>query len=268
MKCLHRLSLLVLVAMLVGVGFVRADILGAAYAYQAGFSEDFDSMGTTGTNAPGSGGHTYWSVFVNGNQQAESLYVNTWGGVVDGHNAGGTVATDRGLGIYRSAIGEPASLLTAHFQNQTGGNLDALELYFDLEVPWVRYSTSNRVAAIETWYSTDNANWSNMGAGFAGQILNQSHTATTWLSDAEMDAESRALRSLGGVYALPSALSSGADFYVQWRAPGGSLDGNNRTHMLLSIDNITVPVPEPGTLALGMLGAGLLAARRRRAVKG
>src|SRR5215471_10314379 len=90
----------------------------------SGLYESFDQMGPAGTRAPGqpSGAlwNSYWSLQLQGatpTEQYDSLALPVANPAIDAFNGGSTGATDRALGLYTAANGNPTRDMVASFQN-------------------------------------------------------------------------------------------------------------------------------------------------------
>lgn len=90
--------------------------MGAGYVLKSGpagaVMENFDSMGSAGTSAPGMGEHTYWSINVANVERATNLFVANTFPANGAFNAGPwtdsglTPESDRALGVYAGAAGD------------------------------------------------------------------------------------------------------------------------------------------------------------------
>ena len=210
----------------------------AAYSYQFGMLETFDS--TTGTNAPTLNGQSLWSVFANGVEFAQNLIVSTnatWGGETKGFNAG--TGTDRMLAFGKTGGMAENSFLIAGFSNETGKDLTEIELYYDLECCWIRYTNQFRSAELVASISTNGVTWNRLPALDATVSNTNADQALTWLSDAEMDRQSLAKRNIGGIISLPETvmpIKPGQKFYIRWATTTASSCKN----MTYGIDNLRV----------------------------
>lgn len=220
--------------------------MGAAYSYRPGLAEDFDDMGLAGRVAPGDGNDTYWSAVGNSTEYALNLSLAVATDLypsASAWNARGAM-TDRHLGVYKTANGENARLV-ARFRNDTGSTLRTLELYYDLECAWSRFtSTSLRRAALAASISSNATTWVALPAAFsaAATNANASVPAQQWMSDAEMDAWGMSRRNLGGTVDLTQApyftVPTGGTFYVRWDASGGSA---STKQINVGVDNLRGP---------------------------
>ena len=224
-----------------------AAIMGAEYDYDYGFVEDFDSMGTD-TNAPGTGGDTYWSVLMkdpSGNEWAERLKVptNEWGGSNGGYNAPWT-SSDRHLAGYWTddPLAQGPQEFRARFRNDMGQPLDIIRLVYDFECAWSRLDNSKfRQATLQVEFSTNNfATYQTMG-GFGAEVDNSQVTLADderWLSDSEMDSLSMSVRKVGGSFSPTIDVPAGGTFYIRWRRVVGSGGASPAQNMNFGIDNI------------------------------
>ncbi len=272
-------------------------------------SAGYDDTVVAGTTTSG----TKWSVRTKDGEFATSLrnpYVNPYGGnswaftergyagggdaqlIAEGSHTGTAAdypsGTEYNLSVFGGSRGNNAGTgnnveMTARFTNNTGGDLDALTLYFDVEVSHLRgdwASQKTYLGLVNLAVSTDNATWTNIASfGEAGDGVDSSlglisgddidaaiaaigsGTGRGWYTDAEMDANGLSKRGLGGTYDVSAlGIDDGTDFYVRWGVPQNS--GQQRVQF--GIDNLTT-IPEPGSIALLGLGGLALIARRRRA---
>ncbi len=211
----------------------------AAYSYKSGLIETFDSMQMS-TKAPMLNGQTLWSVFANGVEFAQNLIVSTndtWGGETKGFNAG--TGTDRMLAFGKTGGMAENSFLIAGFSNETGKDLTEIELYYDLECCWVRYTGSQQVrsASLLASISTDGVTWNRLPALDATVSNTNANQALTWLSDAEMDRQSLSKRNIGGIISLSGTvppIKPGQKFYIRWATDYVSSCKN----MTYGIDNL------------------------------
>jgi hypothetical protein len=263
--------------------------LGLAYAVTSGGGalETFDSMGPTGTRAPGvqNGAQwdSYWSVYSqeNGGERYANLALDP-GMAINAYNGGGASgidSLDRALGLYTNSSWNPTRYATARFENATGSSLSSFFLQFDAEF-WIQ-RLANRWGGVQAYYSTDNATWTDLGPSFEATFLSPS--ANTGWVDGNAAANRTAL--VGGVIDLSArglaSLASGQDFYIRFSMsqgltrPAGAGVAANPSHVGAFLDNVWVgttsrppvplPIPEPGTAALVAFGLASLARRGRGA---
>jgi len=264
----------------------------------------FDDTAAAGTTVSG----TKWSVRSKNGEHAAALrnaYANPYNGspwaftetgyagggdaeLPAGGTGGGSTDTEYNLSVYGGSRGNNAGTgnnveMTARFTNNTGGNLDDLALFFDVEVAHLRgdfASQSTYLGLLNLAVSTDNATWTNVASfGEAGDGSDSSlglingdainaavaaiggGTGRGWYTDAEMDANDLSVRNLGGTFDVSAlSIADGTDFYVRWGLP----QNTDQQRIQFGIDNITT-VPEPASLALLGIGGLCMLGRRRKA---
>jgi hypothetical protein len=209
----------------------------AAYSYKSGLVENFDSMKMT-TKAPtNQSGQTLWSVELWGSTDfAQNLTVASaanGGRSSTGFNAGAASNTNRLLAIGKAS----SATFTTKFVNDTANKMTEIELYYDMECPWVSKGKTVVTAKLFGQISTNGATWISL-TQFDSAISNSTTTTTdTWLTDAQMDAQKLSKRNVGGIIPLPATLPSiaaGQTFYIRWVT-----DSDNASDkMTYGIDNL------------------------------
>lgn len=256
--------------------------LALAYSVpgSGGVLESFDSMGATGTNAPGqvngAGWDSYWSVDLQGatpRQQYTSLALPNANPALDAYNGGAVGDADRALGLYTTATGNPTRNMDARFRNDGSAALSAFHLEFDVEF-WLQRSRP-RWAGIQAFYSTDGTTWIDLGDTFEAVLLNTTNTAG--FVDGNLPANS--IRGVGGLVDLAALgqapIAAGDDFFLRFSGSAGltvpsgrSINQNRNVGAFL--DDLwvgTTPrslVPEAHTSVLMGLGLGGIAWRGRK----
>ncbi|MCU0668853.1 MAG: hypothetical protein MUF70_05820 [Myxococcota bacterium] len=275
-------SLWVAALVLLAAPIASATPLALAYSVpgSGGVLESFDSMGATGTNAPGqvngAGWDSYWSVDLQGatpRQQYTSLALPNANPALDAYNGGAVGDADRALGLYTTAASNPTRNLDARFRNDGSAALSAFYLEFDVEF-WLQRAQP-RWTGIQAFYSTDGTTWINLGNGFEATLVNT--TTTAGFVDGNLPANS--VRGVGGLIDLvalgQAPIAVGDDFFLRFSSsagltvPGG-LAANQNRNMGAFLDDLwvgTTPrslVPEAHTAALLGLGLGGIAWRGRK----
>lgn len=244
----------------------------AAIPFTGSYSENFDSMGAAGTVAP-----TDWtlaslgtSIPANGGSglamtAKTPLIVDngSWNGSPNGtqtgtggaFNYGSTGSAERALGAIPTTAFGGAIVYQAAFTNNTGGSITSLDIAYVGE-QW-RYNQGTSSTGTEKfvlYYSTDAINaFTPVGLDFVAPWQ------TTGSPYSSLDGNAPANRlAVSGSYTLPSPLADGGSFYLRWfdQNDGGTTDHG------LAIDDVTIAVPEPTSMAV--LGLGALALIRRR----
>lgn len=243
--------------------------LGQANFVNAGYTQNFDSMGASGTAAPigwkhfttGTGSNTTWTTTIpaSGANSVASVPVSTAAttltalaiGPTANNNSGYNVpntqptlnTTDRVLSTAPTTVA--GAILQLELSNASGLNLPAgfvLTLNFDT-VRFTTVSTPNELPGYWLFASADGTNWANVGTNpTIGTVPN---TAGTTSSSVQ--------------YTLGANWNLGSSIYFRW------VDDNaNQTSpdQIIGLNNVSV-VPAPGSLALLGIG-GLVGLRRRR----
>ncbi|RIL08102.1 MAG: hypothetical protein DCC71_00460 [Proteobacteria bacterium] len=243
-----------------------------------GLYESFDSMGPTGTRAPGQavGPDSYWSLDLQGatpREQYTSLALPSANPATDAYNGGAAGAADRALGLYTTSTGNPTRDMTAAFRNDTGASLSAFHLEFDVEF-WLQRSRP-RWAGLQAWISLDGSSWTDLGNGFEGTLLNTSNTA----GFVDGNAPGNSIRGVGGLidfatYGLAPIPANGT-FWLRFSGSSGltvpsGYSINQSRNVGAFLDELWVGVgprpamvPEAHTFAMLALGLVGLAWRGR-----
>jgi len=230
------------------------------------YSQNFDSMGTTGTTPP-----TGWSSwFLSGD--ASSLVNPTSGEMASAGSGEATLAvwnqTDGNASFYRQAanMGSTATspnrllgtsptedrgmALQLSLQNTTGSAINAVNLAYDMEC-----------MASGTLKDGFPANSTDELPGYSFYYLDGS----TWVHLASLDLSNDTVNSVGHassdiVYSTPVPI--GGTLQFRWYDDNANAFSPDTMY---AIDNVNVDVPEPATLSLLALGALAIIARRFKA---
>jgi len=260
--------------------------LAASASFTGSYSQNFDSMGQTGTTAPTgwsfvseAGGHDTFTpaddsitkgVLPNltaGTLTANATLIAVTGPTTQkanqGYNFGLSASpTDRSLGS--SPTGSAASILELALTNTTGAALNAISVGYDIR----RFSTTvnnntayaggnygavEELPGYQLFYSLNGATWTNVSA--LNPILSGS-TGVVVPNTIGVTSVPQTLINLTGSWSAGSTLTLA---WLDDNAQGPSPD------QLLGLDNVTVAIPEPSTYAasLGALTVGFVALRRR-----
>lgn len=264
------------IAAMIGVsGFAHA---AAASLTSTGYTENFNSMGTSGTVPPsgwtfftGNSGtsHSTWdattSIPANGSNSVASM-VATTSGLTATSSPSGTKANgfnaaissgntaDRVLATSPTSISGSALQLT--LTNNTGYSFSSLLVSYDT----VRFTTvtSGKEEELPGYWlfsSLDGTNWTNVSA------LNP--TLATVPNSKGVTSVSNATFSLG------STVAAGGSLYLRWVDDNGIPTSPDQ---IIGLNNVSIAasVPEPETYALMMAGlgfVGFMARRRNRLAK-
>ena len=281
MKTLRMASVLALVATASTAWAASASLTGS-------YSQNFDSMGQSGTTAPTgwsfvseAGAHDAFTPtddtitpgvlpnFTAGTLTANTTLVAVTGPTNQkanqGYNFGlSASATNRALGT--SPTGTAASILELSLTNATGVALNAINVGYDIR----RFSTT----------VNNNAGYKNGNYGGVEELpgywlFYSLNGGSTWINVAALNptlsgSTGVVVPNTVGVTSVAQTLinltgswSAGSTLTLAWlddNAQGPSPD------QLIGLDNVTVAIPEPSTYAaiLGALTIGFVALRRRR----
>lgn len=243
--------------------------LGQANFVNAGYTENFDSIGATGTTAPtgwrhlgtGFGSNTTWATTIPASGansvatvpvSAAATTLTAVAGAPSGTNNNGFNApnTQPSLNtidrvLATSPTTNAGTILQLQLNNASGLNLltgFVLTLNFDT-VRFTTATTANELPGYWLFASADGTNWTNVGPNpTIGTVPNTVGITSSSVS-----------------YTLGADWNLGSSLYFRW------VDDNaNQTSpdQIIGLNNVSV-VPAPGSLALLGLGC-LLGTRRRR----
>ena len=252
--------------------------IGSAHAVDltaAGYTQSFDSMGTTGTTPPtgwrllqGESGtsNTTWSTAITANGASASVasMVATSGALTatsaptatnnNGYNAALSAGNTADRVLATSPTQVSGAALELSLTNQSGASFDQLTLSYDT-VRFTAASTANELPGYQLFYSLNDSSWTNVTA------LNP--TLATVPNTVGVTSVSNALVNLG------AAVAPGQTIELRW------VDDNavqTSPDQIIGLNNVSVApvvsaVPEPANWALMLAGASMLGGavlRRRR----
>ncbi|WCJ61087.1 hypothetical protein NXS98_08190 [Fontisphaera persica] len=214
-------------------------------------------MGVGGTEAPGNGTHTYWSVNVSNVERATNLFAANAFPANGGFNGGPwpdsglTPETDRALGVYGGAVGDNPRSLTMMITNLTGADLTRFLLRFDVEVWVVRNSGPQRYGGLQASFSTDNLTWRDLGNAFEAifQYPNTSENSSSnyWVNGND---PAHSQRNIGG-WVENVFVPQGQVFYLRFDAHGPTLTDPDGTgpyvnrQIGVALDNLYLEADSP-----------------------
>jgi hypothetical protein len=175
-----------------------------------------------------------------------------WGGVFNEYWSYAADGTDRGLTVYKSSQTSTARWQLA-ITNNTGATLTDLYLYYDFEVPWVRFdNTGNSRKAQAQWYlDADGPGGGGYTTVASSPLLDNSGVpsgfATTWLTDAQMNQYGLAARNV--VHNLTVSIPDGQTFYLAMGRVGSGTPADQK-NMNFGIDNLIVTASPLPTVTL------------------
>lgn len=217
------------------------------------YTQDFDSMGSSGTTTP-----TGWFVGTGTGAANTGTTVAPSTGSSTGANnynfgiAGINPVTDRALGSLSSSTGGQRDT-ELDIVNNTGEALGQFTLSYDGE-QWRTGGSTQGPNALTLQLSTDGTTWSDLGSSFNFTTPINNPASGTALDG---NAPANRVSGIGGTFVLGSAIVDGSTFYLWWADPDDA-----GTDAGLAIDNFSFSasaVPEPATLVMLALGGGLLA---------
>jgi hypothetical protein len=261
-----KLQITAAVAMLVGGSLAQA--AGTGSLTTAGYAENFDSLGTSGTALPNgwakyidaNGDKASWkdAIPASGTVSVANMALQTTALTAtttpSGTNTNGfNAALNAGTTGDRVLASSPTGIAGVAFQlslvNDTGSSLNGLTLSYDI----VRFtstssSDSDNLVGYQLFYSLNGTSWANVAA------LNP--TVATVPNSVGVS------RVIDASFSFSSAVSAGSSFYLRWVDDNGSPSPDQ----IIGLNNVSVSaVPEPGTCALllaGLAATGFVARRR------
>ncbi len=255
MKLLSKIALTVaLVAGMTAAAQAQVSYTGGTY------TQDFDSMGTTGTMTPagwfagtGTGAAVFTTTVVPGTGSS------TTGANYNFGVAGVNAVTDRALGSLASGSTQRDSEL--HITNNTGFDITMFSLSYDGE-QWRVGGTTSVANTLMLQYSLTGlaGSWVNMGSSFDFTSPIVSGTAGAL----DGNAAANRVAGIGGTFTPASPIPDGTTFFLRWADPDDASSDN-----AVSLDNFSFSaIPEPSVymlLGVGLLFCGQRYLRRRRA---
>jgi hypothetical protein len=260
------LKTLIAATLAASVGMAHA--AGTASLSASGYSENFDSMGTSSTIANG------WSVYVG----ASGTDKYTWETAISADDVANMIAassaltvrtanfsssttgnngfnafmpgntSDRLLATSPTSIAGTALQLT--LQNDSGSSFSQLSISYDI-YRFRSVSSAEVLLGYSLFYSLDGTSWVNATA----------FTPTA----AQMAYDSTGVTTISGTLDLGTSVASGSTVYLRWIDDNGTPTSPDQA---IGLNNVTISaVPEPESYAMLLAGLGLIgfAAGRRKA---
>lgn len=231
-----------------------------------GFSENFDSMGTTGTSAPagfrhftgpaGSNNATWTaSIPASGANSVASIPVNTASTVLvpsnnpsttqnNGFNAARSTSNTANRVLATSPTTVAGSFIQLELQNSTGITMAAgttMSVSFDT-VRFNSVSSANQLPGYWLFLSTNGSDWTNLGPN----PTNSSVPNTVGVSSSTIN------------FNLPNNWLNSQSIFFRWVDDNATQTSPDQ---IIGLDNVSI-IPTPSAAAL--LSLGLLSASRRR----
>ncbi len=231
----------------------------------AGYSENFDSMGASGTAAPsgwsvltGAAGtsNTTWATSIAASGVATMvassgvLTVNNAPTATNnnGYNAAnGATLSDRILATSPTTTAGGALALT--LTNNTGSSFSDLLVSYDTR-GFTAASTANELPGYELFFSLNNTTWTNVVALNPTIVTVPNTVGVSSVTNATVN--------------LSASVANGSNVYLRW------VDDNalqTSPDQIIGLNNVNIaPVPEPEQYAMLVAGLALVGAiaRRRR----
>jgi hypothetical protein len=240
--------------------------MGAAQAVSltsGGYTENFDSMGATGTAPP-----TDWRVLVGESGTLNTTWTNALGIIANGASgsvasmvaASGVLTIGTGPSVnnnngYNAAVSvttvSDRILATAPTQvsgaalelalsNATGSDFDAVNVSYDI-VRFTAASSANELPGYRLFFSLGGNSWTNVAA------LNPTLTTVP---------NSAGVSPFTGTVSLGATVGAGQSFLLRWVDDNAAQTSPDQ---IIGLNNVSVTaVPEPGSLALLLAGVGVL----------
>jgi hypothetical protein len=242
------------IALTIALTTGMAAAVQAQISYTGGtYTQDFDSMGSTGTTTPigwfvgtGTGAAVVGTTVIAGTGSG------TAGGNYNFGVAGVNVVGERALGSLASSSTQRDT--EVHFTNNMGFDITQFTIGYDGE-QW-RNGDLTTVAAntLTLQLSTDGLTWTSLGSAFnfASPINSGGPSGAL-----DGNASANRIAGIGGTFNLSTSILAGSTFFLRWAdADDSGIDDG------IAIDNFTFSaVPEPSVYML--LGVGILLCGQR-----
>ena len=223
--------------------------------FSGSYSENFDEMGTAGTATPAG-----WFVRKGDTGAFTTAITTNAGGVVNSgvYNYGnanyGGGTSNRALVGITSTTTTTTSNLELQLTNNTGAAITTLTLSFT----GVQWYEDTAAKTLQFSYSLD-------GTSFTRASAFDFTSPATAASASTMNSAGNPpqTQAIGGTLTLSAPLAAGATLDLLWYLPSAA----SANSVGLGIDNVSITsaVPEPGTIALALVGAlALILGRSRR----
>jgi PKD repeat protein len=172
----------------------------------AAYTQNFDSMGANGTNAP-----TGWFVGTgSGPISGKTALVGDGSSSTSGnYNFGSSGSSDRALGSLASASTQRDT--EARFLNVSGSSINSFTISYSGE-EWRVGGPSSVTNVLTLQYSTDGTNFAPMGAQFNFNTPVPSGTA----GSLDGNAAANRVTGIGGTYTPTAGITNGQIFYLRW----------------------------------------------------
>jgi hypothetical protein len=260
-------------------------VLGTAHAASltsAGFTDNFDELGTTGTSLPsgwalydGESGtsHSTWtsSIVANGASGSVASMVlssaaltasnspsstNNNGFNAEAVTAGGTLAGTSDRVIATSPTGIDGSAWQLTLTNNTGAALSSLNVSYDIDRIFSPTQTEE-LPGYELFYSTDGSTWTN---------VSQFNPTLTGTGGSPAVPNTNGVTTVSGSFALANSVANGGNLELRWVDDNAV---NPSPDQIIGLNNVNIaPVPLPAGLPLllsALGGLGLFSRRIKKA---
>lgn len=273
-----RLSLSSVGAVVAGP-FIATAAFAAPISFTGSYSENFDSMGATGTTPPaGWAGGTLggaWNNTTNGDSGTlpPQLTIPATDGSTNetqARNLGSSGSSDRAFGTLASTSNNRAVQL--ELTNNTGAAITSFVLTYTGE----QWRQAGEGGSTEPSINFEGYvlkigrlpdSFVNMGSAFDFTPPVPARTDTgAGGTTVPLDGNAAANRvtNIGGNYNLSIPWNVGETIYLRWfDVDNRRSAGNSLSDAVIAVDDVSIVVPEPASLALLALGGFAVAGRRR-----